>query len=108
MDIGKLDQRIDIQALTEANNGGELTRTYASIGETWAKVKSMRLTENFETGRINARETIKVYIRYRDDVTDKHRITWQGQDYNVIGVDRSLRRVGAGYIWMTCEVVGAE
>ena len=106
MQIGKLDERITIQALTETNNFGSLTQSWADVATVWAHVKSQRGSESFEAARVNARETIRVKIRYRDDVTYKHRIVWQSQNYSITFLDRSSRRDGE--LWITCQVVGAE
>lgn len=105
MQTGKLDQRIVLQELTETNNFGELVQTYTTVATVWADVISQRGAESFEAARINAVETIRVKIRYRDDIMTDWRIQWNGKNYNVIYLDQSERRKGE--TWMTCEVVGA-
>lgn len=106
MQTGKLDQRVIIQALTVTQNDlGESLQSYATLATVWGHVMSQRGQEAFEAARVNARETIRVQVRYRDDVTLKHRIQWQSQTYNIIALDRSSRR--DGYLWLTAEVNGA-
>lgn len=105
MYIGRLDQIIELFSLSETNNLGVLAQTYTTEGEVWAHVKTQRGTEAFEAARINARETLRILIRYRADVDVKWRLTWESQTYNIIAVDRSMRRQGE--LWLTAEVVGA-
>lgn len=106
--IGKLDQRILFQSLTEQNIEGGLIKAWATDSppdEVWGRVYSQRGTETFEAARVNARETIRVLVRFRDDITDKHRLTWNSQAYDIKFVDRSERRKGE--LWLTAEVSGA-
>ena len=104
MRAGKLDQRIILQSLTETSEQGSLIPTYTTEDTVWAEVITERGTEAFQAARINARATIRVRIRYREDVTTKWRIDWEGQKYNITAVDRSMRRKGE--LWFTAECVG--
>jgi SPP1 family predicted phage head-tail adaptor len=106
MQIGKLDQRVTLQSLAETNTSGGLTQAYTTVATVAGHVISQRGTEAFEAARVNARETIRVLLRYRTDLTAKWRIQWAGQTYNVLHVDRSQRR--DGMLWLTAEVVGAS
>lgn len=105
MQSGKLDQRIAIQSLTETNVSGELVISYTALATVWGEVISQKGGEAFEAARVNARETVRVRIRYRDDVLTTSRIEWMGQSYNILSIDRSARR--DGYLWFTAEVNGA-
>ena len=102
---GKLDQQIILKSVAESNVSGEMTKTVAIVATVWAHVISQKGSEAFETARMNARDNIRVLIRYRTDVTDKWQFVWEGQTYNVKNVDRSQRR--KGQLWMTAECVGA-
>lgn len=105
MMAGQLDQRISLLEKQEVNEGGSLKISYVEQATVWAQVISQKGAESFEAARVNARETVRIQIRYREaDAT--MRVRWLGQDYNIIYIDRSARRDGA--LWMTCEVVGAQ
>lgn len=106
MFIGKLDQRIELQRMTESNVSGELVRVYTPVETVWGHVLSQRGGESFEAARVNARETIRIQLRYRADVDQTWRLSWAGQLYNVVYVDRTQRRDGE--LWLTAEVVGAK
>lgn len=108
MQVGKMDERVTFAALIETNTSGSLLRAYAvdSPPDTvFAEVISQRGNESFEAARQNARETIRVRVRYREDITTSHRLTWQGRNYDVKYLDKSSRR--DGYLWLTAEVNGA-
>jgi SPP1 family predicted phage head-tail adaptor len=103
--IGKLDKQAELFSQTETNNLGSISVAYTSQGTVWGYIYSARGDEAFEAARVNAKETIRLLIRYRDDVTVKWRVAVQGQTYNIKHVDRSQRRNGE--LWLTCEVVSA-
>lgn len=106
MKTGQLDQQIILQSLTETQNEyGEKTLAYATEATVWGRVVSEKGNEAFESARVNARAGVRVAIRYRTDVTPKWRFQWQGQTYNIVYVDRSLRRDGE--LWLTGELNGA-
>lgn len=103
--IGKLDQQIVLQSLTETNSFGELTQSWTTVATVWGHVTEARGQEAFESARLNASETIRVKIRYRTDINDKWRIQWQSQNYSVTHIDRTERR--NGYMWLMAKVTGA-
>ncbi len=108
MKAGERDQRISLQQPAETNTDGALTIGYADVTTVWGKVVSItgrRGYEAFEAGRPNARSFISVTIPYRDDVNDKWRLVWGGQNYDVRNVDRTKRR--EGFVVIVAEAVGA-
>ena len=105
MRTGKLDQQIVIQSLTETSNGGSLSRSWSTLATVFGHVMTAKGNEAFQAARVNADETIRVTIRYRADVTTKHRIQWQSQNYDITAVDRSGRRDGE--LWLTAQLLGA-
>lgn len=105
MQTGKLDQRIILQSVSETNDNGQLLLTYSTVATVWGKVISQRGNEAFEAARTNATETLRILIRHRDDVTNKWRVSWNDQFYEVINTDRSMRRKGE--LWLTARLLGA-
>lgn len=106
MNIGELDQVIKLHSLAETNDEGSIAQTVSKVEAVFGKVVSQRGSEAFEAARVNARETIRVMIRYRDDVTTLWRAEWMGQMYRIMVIDRTGHRKGE--LWFTAEVVGAE
>lgn len=100
-----MTERVLVQQPTETNSYGSLTVSYATVRTVWAKVISERGQEALQAARINAKENIRVGMRYEDDVLVTWRIQWQGNSYNIIAVDRSMRQKGE--LWLTAQAVGA-
>lgn len=105
MQAGKLDTLIDIQSVTEANVDGEVTETLGTAIPVWAYIISQKGSEAFEAARLNAKDNLRICIRYRDDVDVRWRITFLGQSYNIVNVDRADRRLGV--LWLTAQALGA-
>lgn len=105
MQTGKRDEVIELFSLLEQNVGGELQKTWVSQGNDWAEIIPVKGQESFEAARQNARAFIRLNLRYRDDVTEKWRLEWDGDSYNIFYIDRTDRRKGE--IWITAELVGA-
>lgn len=106
MQTGKLDQRVILQSDTEAaNSSGEVVKSYTTVATVWAHVISQKGDEAFESARVNAKRTVRIKIRFRSDVDLKWRCVWNDENYNIIEVDRSQRRLGE--LWVTAEAVGA-
>lgn len=106
MDIGKLDERIELQVQTETNNFGEVVKAYVTQATVWAKIISQKGAESFEAARMGSSRAIKVQLRFRDDVKTDWRIIWDGEPYNIVDVDRTMRRDGE--LWLMCETSEAE
>lgn len=108
MQVGKLDQRVTFETLVETDDSGSLVQTWAGTSPpdtVFAEVLSQRGGESFEAARVNARETVRVRVRYRSDITTNHRLVWRSQNYSIKYVDHSARR--DGYLWLTAELNGA-
>jgi SPP1 family predicted phage head-tail adaptor len=104
--IGKLNRLVTLQRKTETNVLGSLTESWSTVGHVWAYIKTQSGKEAFESARVNATETIRLMMHYREDVSVKWRIIWEGQNYSVTVVDRSERR--KGFLWVTAQVTGAR
>ena len=105
MQTGKLDQRIVLQSLSETNQYGQLTQSWSTVATVWGHVLTVRGQEALEAARLNAKEIIRVQVRYRTDVLTTWRLQWAGQNYSIHAIDRSARR--DGYLWLTAQATGA-
>ena len=105
MRAGDLQEQVILKQPTETNSFGSLTTTYAVVATVFAHVLTQRGDEAFEAARVNAKETIRIKMRYRADVTTKWRVEWRAQNYNITAVDRSMQRDGE--LWVTAQVLGA-
>ena len=105
METGRLDQRITLQQRQETTVSGRLNSGYMTVATVWGHVLSQRGNEALEAARVNARDNIRVCLRFRADVDATWRIEWNGQPYNIVNVDRSNRRLG--WLWLTAQAKGA-
>jgi len=105
MRIGKLDQEIQLFSIVTTNDLGDTIETPTLEDTVFAHVMSSTGKEAIEAARNNQREVIRVLIRYRTDIQSTWQIVWEGQTYNITGIDRKNRR--QDQIWLNCEVVGA-
>lgn len=106
LSAGDRDKRIELQSPTESNDGGQLIITYTTVATVWATVVSWKGRVALEAARTTARQIDRFGMLYRDDVTDKWRIVWKGQAYNIVYIDRSKSRDGE--LWITAQVVGEQ
>jgi len=75
MNTGWLTQRIELQSATETRNAyGEATAVWATYATVWGGVQPVRGVERVAAQQTQADEETKVIIRYRTDVSVKHRV----------------------------------
>lgn len=90
--IGKLDQRITLQRQIEApDGGGGLVRIWGDVANNscpWANVKAKAGREGLDEGRTNATYVVVFTIYTRNDISEKDRIVWNGETYNIRGILR--------------------
>ena len=93
--IGELDQLVTLQARTEAaDGGGGIAVTWADFATdatVWADPQPLYGKEGIEAGAFNATGAWLFRIRYRGDVTERDRILWNGEPFNI---SRIMRRGG--------------
>lgn len=85
--IGSLRQRVTIQTLTKTADGiGGWTQSWATLATVWADLFPLSGREIYSQGQVQSPVTHKCVIRYRDDVTTKHRVSYNGNPYNIRAV----------------------
>jgi SPP1 family predicted phage head-tail adaptor len=107
MQAGQLDQRVTFYRPVNTRGGyGDDVLSFTVVNTVWAKVTSQKGDESFEAARMEARRLVKILVRFRDDIEVTWRVSWDGQDYDIKDVDRSLKRKGE--LWLMAQAVGAE
>ena len=85
--IGKLDEQITFQTYTETADGiGGVTKTWANLASdptVWAQVRAGSGREAFLEDRTNATAAVIFLVRNRADLTEKMRIVWNSETYNI-------------------------
>lgn len=98
-----MDQRITIQRHTETADGiGGLLWAWADLttnARPWANVKAVRGAESMSEGRMNAASLMLFRIYNRTDITEKDRIVWNSETWNI----RNIRREGGQRLFLVIE-----
>lgn len=87
---------------TQSPVTGEVTSGWADVIELWASVVDLSARDFVAARAAQSEVTTRITIRWRDDVTDKHRIVHRGRIYNIHGVledDKS----GREYLTLPCS-----
>lgn len=114
MQSGKLDEKIYFESLSQINDSGETRDVFspvdlsedspAEVLPVAAYILSQRGSEAFEAARTQSTKTIRVMIRYRDDVRNDWRVKWNDEYYNIVDMDKTRRRKGE--LWFTATGKG--
>lgn len=103
MQAGKLNKRITLQkpVKTQSSVTGAVVNGWADLAEIWANVTDVSARDFVAAQAGQSEVTTRIIIRWRDDVTDKHRILYHGRVYDIQGVledDKS----GREYLTLPC------
>tara|TARA_R100001440_G_scaffold29672_1_gene47823 strand:+ start:1007 stop:1327 length:321 start_codon:yes stop_codon:yes gene_type:complete len=95
MEPGRLDRRIILlQRSTSADDWNQNVNSYVQLAEVWAEVRDQGAKEREEADQ---RVTVnpKIFtIRFRSDITTKHRISYDSDIYHITGITEIGRKEG--------------
>ena len=82
--IGPLRHRIDIQSesLADDGRGGDVVTT-AAVATVWADVRTPSASEVARSGGFLDQKQIRCTIRYRADVEQGQRISWDSRTFHI-------------------------
>jgi SPP1 family predicted phage head-tail adaptor len=87
----QMDRRIVIETPTETQDStGAAVATWTTLATVWAEVRPMTGKETFTADQVLGDATSIFIIRYRSDITDKMRISYGGNYYDI----RYAREIG--------------
>lgn len=93
LDIGALDRRLTLRAPSETDDGaGGFTRDYAAVTTLWASVTPLSMRGDVDAERLGAALRLRIVIRFRNDVTTRHRLVDGAHVYRIVAVRESVRR----------------
>lgn len=102
MQAGKLDRRVIIQQTTQsADASGERVDSWSTLATVWAGITYNPGDEKIEGQQITASQKIVWEIRYRSDVTENMRISWNSKYYYITSIEEIGRQDG---LRLTTEV----
>ena len=93
--IGTLDRRITVQARSVENDQfSEAVETYTTAFECWAAVEYPASTsgEEYKGGLQTELNKVIFTIHWRTGVTTRHRIVYQGDNYDIDAIAEEGRR----------------
>lgn len=104
MNIGDFDRRITIQTFTVAKNTeGEDIRTWSTLITLWAKKIDTSGNEMFEADQLTAIGKIDWIIRYRTDITERMRISFDSEYYDVLNIEEIEEEGRKRYLLLKTE-----
>ena len=87
MDIGRLDQRIEIRRNVTTDLGaGDQSSAWATIATLWATARPLTGSEGDQGDSVEAVRRVRFTLRRTSvpaSVTEKDVIRWQGRDHNI-------------------------
>jgi SPP1 family predicted phage head-tail adaptor len=89
-----MDLRATIEQRTQADDGaGGKTDTWTTLAQVWVEDQPDDAFEESEAGQVNAIRRGRLVLRYRSDITLKHRVKLEGRVLNIRGI-LPARRAG--------------
>lgn len=103
LSAGQLNQRIQIQAQVEAENGlGEKVGAWVDDGAPiWAAARPLRGTKRLEAGALQQAVDTVFYVRFRAGISSANRLLWNGRAYDIV----SAEPVDGGRVWIEIQAV---
>ncbi|HEJ6909085.1 TPA: phage head closure protein [Serratia marcescens] len=88
MQAGKLSHRITLQKPVKVQDttSGEMIDTWQDVSNLWAEVSPLSAREFVAAQAMQNAVTTRIKIRYRQDISAKHRILFRGNIFNIEGV----------------------
>lgn len=85
---GELRNLITIEQLTVTKDAfGAPVETWTTFATVWAKIEALSGSELIAARQLYTSEIYTVQIRYLAGVTQKHRINYQGQYWDIVQVN---------------------
>ncbi|UNM96294.1 phage head closure protein [Ignatzschineria rhizosphaerae] len=86
MDFGRLKHRVTLQKSEVTNGPYGREEKWIDVGKLWAEIGSVSGKELIASGAELSSVSYKIIIRYRKDITAKHRLKYDDKIYNIEAV----------------------
>lgn len=89
MQVGRLNQRIQIQTYSETQNSfGEVVREYSTLYSRWAQVKPTGGAESIQADEKVASRVAEFTIRMQGTtINETYRIVWNNYTWEIVSID---------------------
>lgn len=103
---GQLDRRITIQSFSTTTDAfGQKTKSFGTLASVWAKVVEKVGDEGENGDMISATKRVDFFIRYRSDINEQMRITYNSKTYKIHAIQSADAR--QAYQMIRCEYTDA-
>ena len=104
-----LDRVITIQSVTEVRDGaGQPIETWADFAaDEPCEYLPLSGSEQLQADQRVATSRARFRIRYRDDLTRKMRIQYDGENWNLLSYEEDRRHGRRQYLILTAELIAA-
>lgn len=104
---GQLDRRITIQSFSTTTDAfGQKIKSFGTLANVWAKVVEKVGDEDENGDMISATKRVDFFIRYRSDINEQMRITYNNETYKIHAIQSADAR--KAYQMIRCEYTDAE
>ena len=84
---GKMRERVTIEKPVRTENKmGESVLTWVAVRRTWASVEGVSSKEVLANSRQEFDISHRVRLRYQSDLTNNHRLDWNGRKLEIISL----------------------
>lgn len=87
MRAGELRYRITIEQVAEQRDTyGDVKQSWSTFVEVWSSYRSVSGREFFASSQVNASVSARFGIRYLDGLTEKMRVNFDDDLYNIVAI----------------------
>ena len=104
MQAGKLNKRVSLQrpARVQDPQTGAMTDGWLEVRKQWASIEPLSANAFIAAQAVQSKVSVRIVLRYRDDIASAWRVVHKGRVYNIEGVlpdDKS----GLEYLTLPCS-----
>ncbi|MCE0185922.1 phage head closure protein [Klebsiella pneumoniae] len=92
MRAGKMKRRVTFQkSESHRDQMGQVISVWSDLATVWAEIRAISGRERMSSGALYSEATVRIWTRYRDDITNANRILYcspnvRGQVYGIVAV----------------------
>lgn len=95
MKAGRMDRRLVIESQSATTDDlGHQINSWSTLATVWATIEPVSGGEAIKLGADIPDSLIKVFIRYRTDITTRHRLNYQSRQWDIKYVREIGRKAG--------------
>jgi len=82
--IGRLRYKCELKSPTDTSDGaGGRSQTYSTIANIFADIRPMGGDEAYRQGKVQTKNTHKIYMRQRSDMSADYIIVYEGRTFQI-------------------------